>query len=247
MPQNDGTPCDDGLYCTIGDMCSAGMCKGMPNTCAPPGDVCMVGMCNEAMKSCVAVPGNDGMPCDDGNPCSAGEKCSAGTCVGGQPANNGAACDDANGCTAGTTCSNGTCGNPVSQIMACTNGDMCCPAACNFGNDNDCGFQFKATQVIDGLTVTCSSVVNNAMYTECDDLKAGGLYFPNGITCGPQWDMNTPSPYTDLPGFCQSLTGKTQFDVYYTCDVTQARAVWKMHVWSMTMDNGYSQHLRCYH
>ena len=137
MPVNDGTPCDDNLYCTVNDTCQSGMCSGVPNTCAPPGDVCKIGTCNEAMKTCVAVPGNDGAACDDGNPCTAGETCGAGNCVGGQPANNGMACDDADGCTMGTTCANGLCTNPTSAIAQCIDGDSCCPAGCQ-GNDDDC-------------------------------------------------------------------------------------------------------------
>src|SRR5262249_53159738 len=54
MPLNDGTPCDDNLYCTINDVCTNGQCQGVPNTCAAPGDVCMIGQCNEAMKTCTA-------------------------------------------------------------------------------------------------------------------------------------------------------------------------------------------------
>src|SRR5262249_59496402 len=85
QPKNDGTPCDDGLYCTINDKCMGGACKGQPNTCAAPGDVCMIGNCDEVLKKCTAVPGNDGAPCDDKNACTTGETCSAGKCGGGVP------------------------------------------------------------------------------------------------------------------------------------------------------------------
>jgi hypothetical protein len=137
MPLADGASCDDNLFCTVNDVCKAGACGGVPNTCAAPGDVCMIGTCNEAMKSCVAVPGNDGAACNDNNLCTSGEKCAAGKCLGGVPANNGMACDDGNACTGGTTCTNGTCANPQSQILQCLNGDGCCPAGCA-GNDGDC-------------------------------------------------------------------------------------------------------------
>jgi hypothetical protein len=137
-PKNDGAACDDGLYCTVQDKCSAGACSGVPNTCAAPGDVCMVGSCNEAQKSCVAVPGNDGNPCDDGNPCTVSEMCGAGKCKGGVPGNNGMACDDGDGCTAGTTCNAGSCGNAQSQIVQCIAGDSCCPAGCDKNTDSDC-------------------------------------------------------------------------------------------------------------
>ena len=55
------------------------------------------------------------------------------------------------------------------------------------------------------------------------------------------------SPYTDLQGFCQSLTNSPQFSVYYVCDFTKPRTTWMNHVWGTTMDNGYTQHVRCYY
>ncbi len=139
MPLNDGTPCNDGFFCTINDTCNNGMCAGVPNPCTPPGsDICMIGSCNEATDKCTSVPGNNGAACDDGNLCTSGETCSNGSCLGGVPANNGVACDDGNGCTGGTTCSNGQCVNPTSQIVACNAGDQCCPAGCAAMGDPDC-------------------------------------------------------------------------------------------------------------
>ena len=138
-PKNDGAPCDDSLFCTVNDVCMAGACQGVPNTCSNPVDAaCMVGSCNEAQKSCVAVPGNDGNPCDDGNPCTVSEMCGAGKCTGGVPGNEGLTCDDKDGCTGGTKCTSGVCGNPQSQIVQCVAGDMCCPAGCNSDSDTDC-------------------------------------------------------------------------------------------------------------
>jgi hypothetical protein len=137
MPLNDGTSCDDGLYCTVSDTCTAGSCKGAPNTCAAPGDVCKVGSCNEANDTCVAVPGNDGGACDDLNTCTSGEKCAAGLCVGGVPANNGVMCDDGNACTVNGVC-NAAGGCIGAQVVACTSGDGCCPAGCAFPADDDC-------------------------------------------------------------------------------------------------------------
>lgn len=136
MPQNDGTPCDDGLYCTITDACSSGICSGVPNTCAPPGDICLIGTCDENTNSCVAVPGNNGLACNDGSTCTAGEQCQNGACGMGAPANQGVACADADACTVNETCQNGACVGPL--IAACQNGDGCCPAGCNDVTDNDC-------------------------------------------------------------------------------------------------------------
>ncbi len=145
MPKNDGALCNDFLFCTTGDACVQGACKGVPNPCGAPNNPCMIGVCNEAQKTCVATPGNNGSACDDGNGCTAGETCSNGTCAGGMPANNGAACDDANGCTGGTTCVNGVCGNAQSNIVQCIDGDMCCPAGC--GADKDCLWYVPGVQL----------------------------------------------------------------------------------------------------
>ncbi len=136
MPLNDGAACDDGFYCTINDVCTAGVCGGVPNTCAAPGDVCLIGTCNENTDSCVAVPGNNGGACNDNSTCTAGETCNAGVCGGGAPANQGGACDDKNACTSGDSCANGACvGAPV---VACQNGDGCCPPGCDLASDDDC-------------------------------------------------------------------------------------------------------------
>src|SRR5262249_22811127 len=98
MTLADGTPCDDGLFCTIADACSAGVCKGAPNQCAPPGTPCQIGVCNEALKTCQPGIAPDGTACMSGNTCVTGETCLTGKCQGGQPTNNGNACSDGNGC-----------------------------------------------------------------------------------------------------------------------------------------------------
>src|SRR5262249_1181129 len=85
MPQADGSPCGDGLYCTINDVCTAGKCGGVPNPCAPPNNTCQVGVCSEALKSCTVTVAPNGTACDDGSNCTTGEKCMNGNCVNGQP------------------------------------------------------------------------------------------------------------------------------------------------------------------
>lgn len=109
-PNADGFACDDGLFCTINEICNNGMCGGgIPLPCAPPGG-CFVSTCDEVTDSCTAVPGNDGASCDDGSPCTAGTTCLAGACGNGVPANDGMACNDGTSCTVGEFCSAGVCG-----------------------------------------------------------------------------------------------------------------------------------------
>lgn len=137
MPQNDGTFCDDGQYCTVNDTCQAGTCTGSPNPCGAPADICMIAACDEINDTCSAAPGNDGAMCNDGNICTMSETCAMGKCGGGAPANQGVACDDKNACTTGEICNNGACSGG-SQIVACASNDGCCPAGCTNLNDADC-------------------------------------------------------------------------------------------------------------
>ena len=129
------TPCDDGAYCTVGDVCDAGICHGTARDCSALDDDCNDGVCNETADDCVAAPKADGTSCDDGNACTHADECTAGVCAGDDavscPANecqnpgacnpltglcgaptpkaNGAACDDGNACTETDTCLAGVC------------------------------------------------------------------------------------------------------------------------------------------
>ncbi len=173
-------------------------------------------------------------------------------------------------CGPGTTCINGACaascgqGSTLCSQGADGGGSYCAVLPSDNANCGKCGavcggamfckngacqskFQFQLSQTIDGQIVKCSSVNNaNVLYTECDDLQEAGFYFPNGITCGPMWSM-TNSSYSDTVGFCKSLTGTAKMEAYYTCSNTTTRATWKANVWGTTMDNGYTQHVRCYY
>lgn len=143
-PKNDGAQCEDGFFCTINDVCNAGVCGGSPNPCGSPSDVCLVSSCNEVKDTCDAVPGNNGAACDDNSACTTGEVCGNGVCGGGAPANNGAACNDKNACTTGEVCANGGCGGGAA-VVACQNGDGCCPQGCDVNSDDDCGGTVYAT------------------------------------------------------------------------------------------------------
>jgi hypothetical protein len=54
---NDGSPCDDGNFCTGGEKCASGQCVG-------------------------GQPANNGVACDDKNGCTGGTTCINGTCGG---------------------------------------------------------------------------------------------------------------------------------------------------------------------
>src|SRR5262249_15504766 len=45
--QPDGSACDDGLFCTVNDTCTAGACGGAARDCSAFADQCHEGTCNE--------------------------------------------------------------------------------------------------------------------------------------------------------------------------------------------------------
>ncbi|NQY91832.1 MAG: hypothetical protein HRT46_09255, partial [Deltaproteobacteria bacterium] len=75
--------CDDGAFCTTGEICTAGVCGGGSLTdCSGEDDQCNTGTCNETSNSCEGVASNEGGGCDDGDPTTSNDVCTAGTCSG---------------------------------------------------------------------------------------------------------------------------------------------------------------------
>jgi uncharacterized protein (TIGR03382 family) len=125
-------PCDDGLRCTSGDVCTAGACHGTPLSC--PADAChQASSCDPTIGSCrPAANKPDGTACDDGDKCTANDACTGGACAGapvacpGADACNAARCDPSQGCQLdrkadGTACDDGD---------KCTRDDACLAGAC---------------------------------------------------------------------------------------------------------------------
>ena len=142
VPAADGTSCDDGQFCTIGDRCQSGLCKGgAPNPCGTTD--CLEGVCNEELQSCTLASRPDGLPCKtDDDLCISGAACQAGACIGDvkdcrfadgvdecnngvcdpktggcttAPGNEGAACHDDGQCTDAQTCFKGKCQGGVKR------------------------------------------------------------------------------------------------------------------------------------
>jgi hypothetical protein len=77
----DNVACDDGLFCTVGELCTNGVCGGgLPNKCNA--DACSVGTCDEAQKTCQLSPAPDGSACELDDPCTVSATCKQGTCIG---------------------------------------------------------------------------------------------------------------------------------------------------------------------
>ncbi len=108
----NGNECDDGLFCTVGDTCSAGACTGTAsNTCdlAPEPWSCQSVACDEATKTCSLTPLPAGTECVASDPCVVGATCGA----------------------------NGLCTGPVNDCFFAPVPDACHVAVCN-SNSGEC-------------------------------------------------------------------------------------------------------------
>jgi subtilisin-like proprotein convertase family protein len=80
----DGSDCEDGLFCTTGDTCNAGVCQaGGPLDCAEgDDDPCLVAACDEADDSCSTATAPNGTACITTDICSSNAICQNGICQG---------------------------------------------------------------------------------------------------------------------------------------------------------------------
>jgi hypothetical protein len=93
-----GAPCDDGLFCTVNDLCDASLqCVGTQRVCPDDGNSCTDDACSESVRACENTP-VPGRPCDDGLFCTESDLCNGGGQCSGPPRN----CDDGDACTIDT-------------------------------------------------------------------------------------------------------------------------------------------------
>ena len=74
-PVADKTTCNDNLYCTVNDQCTAGKCGGAPRDCTSGAAVCQVASCNDVTNTCVYTDEPTGTACDDGDACTQDDRC----------------------------------------------------------------------------------------------------------------------------------------------------------------------------
>jgi hypothetical protein len=155
---NDSATCDDGLYCTVEDRCTAGVCKGIRRNCEDNvacngssecdeiNDACSTGenqcgangFCNVDTGTCAStcagclVGGvcfaNGNGPA--GNPCLVCDTARSGTAF---SPTAGTTCDDGLFCTVEDTCTGGVC---TGTARRCEDGIACNGISeCDEGND----------------------------------------------------------------------------------------------------------------
>ena len=107
--QPAGTLCDDGLSCTIGEICDGG-------------------------GRCIGQVQPAGTACDDGNSCTGPDVCdAAGLCVGQGQADPGTSCDDGSLCTTGDVCVTTGPGTVACRgaLKSCDDGNLCTQDTCD--------------------------------------------------------------------------------------------------------------------
>jgi len=201
-PVADGTPCDDGFFCTLDDACTSGVCVGA-------GDPCPANrFCNEGTDACdeCQVAGD----CDDVVTCT-DDVCVAGTCV--------YTVNDANCPDDGAYC-NGT--EFCDAVLDCQSTGDPCPALqlCNESNDT-CGVCLVDGDCDDGVVCTDDTCVGGgcqytANQSNCPDDGA----FCNGTEfCDPLLDCQSSGDPCQANEFCNETTDACdQCQVDADCD-----------------------------
>lgn len=147
----NNTPCDDGVFCTVNDLCVGGECTaGTERECTAP-DECHLSTCSEADKECVVTEKPDGALCDDGDLCTSTSTCLTGVCVGGGGCQsdecNTSTCDPAVGCVTVPNAAGTPCGNTFCSTGQCDGTGKCGLVALNVGAPCDDGLFCTANEV----------------------------------------------------------------------------------------------------
>jgi DNA-binding beta-propeller fold protein YncE len=165
QPKPDGTGCEDGNACTIGDVCRSGACVGTSLSC-DDGNVCTDDSC-DPVGGCVHT--SNSLPCDDGNVCTGPDTCAGGICSGAP-----IGCDDGNVCTddacdAASGCVHTYNTAPCDDGQACTGPDMCARGICS-GAPLGCDDGNACT---DDACDAASGCVHTNNTAPCDDADPG--------------------------------------------------------------------------
>ncbi|MDP6946387.1 MAG: hypothetical protein QF464_19720, partial [Myxococcota bacterium] len=196
----DGVSCDDHAPCTEGDVCTAGVCGGLPRSCDDE-NPCTEDTCDpkEAESPCLHTL-VEGL-CDDGDFCTVDDTCTDSGCVGvptdcsamdgdcavGQcdPSNgacltvlseDGSTCDDGDFCTSEDTCQAGAC---AGSLTDCSHIDSVCGT----------GYCEPETGACVALLINeggaCDDNNPNTAFDTCVDGECVCLPQCEGKACGP--------------------------------------------------------------
>lgn len=186
-----GTPCSDAIPCTTGDLCSDGICKGVPqDTLCSDGNLCTLDTC-VAGAGCKITP-LSGTTCDDQDDCTVGDTCTAGACSGSVSP----ACVDADndGSPASSDCDDLEPGIHPGAAELCDGIDNNCTG----GIDEGCG---ECASSPDGTPCTPDS--NSCTTDICQAGSCSHTALPDGSPCSDTDACTTSDQCTS--GICQGV------------------------------------------
>ena len=192
--ENNEAPCEDGMFCTVGEQCEGGLCAGsVPMTC-DDFNPCTDDSCDESGDQCLFVPNS--ADCDDGNICTTDDACSNGECEPGGQVD----CSDGDNCTVDSCDPAGGCEH---AMVDCDDGDPCTADSCNsmtaecVHTVKDCDDSNPCTTDSCGGGGACEHVNNTSacndgnVCTTGDQCQGGVCVGPVPLTC------NDGNPCTD--------------------------------------------------
>ena len=183
-------PCDDNNSCTLGDICTQGVCLGAPMNCNDSNsctdDSCSAGSCQHS---------NNTSSCDDGNICTTGDQCLSGLCSASGSLN----CDDNNACTNDSCDMSSGCahtllpGAQCDENADCTGGKVCnlcqCVQPCSTDEECDDSDVCNGVEICQGgfcaagIAPNCADT-NTCTSDSCDPaLGCVHTTLPNGTAC----------------------------------------------------------------
>jgi hypothetical protein len=183
VPDEEGVPCEDGLFCSVNDSCLSGICEsGTENDCGMTPGQCMELTCNETSQTCSETASAPGAACQDpNNLCMKGGTCNNGLCTGGTPEDcfftpvpddcHVAECNPQNGQCEPVAGNEGQACVDLNDL--CTPGKTCASGLCQGGAALDCTYLTQGCNlgVCDTNNGQCTTQnLNNG--DPCDDLSA---------------------------------------------------------------------------
>jgi hypothetical protein len=177
---NNTAACDDGLFCTVTDVCSSGACAGSGNPCTAP-DVC-----SELLDACVGCL--VAADCEDGNPCTDDVCDAAGGC---QNPYNTAPCDDGLFCTLADVCSAGACvgsGDRCPGQVCNEDANTCVDAEASLSVENGYLFPGAVGSVVVGGTIAGFNTFGVTIYVEL--VSRAGNVGTVSFTAAPPSDVS---------------------------------------------------------
>ncbi|MBT4165679.1 hypothetical protein HOE04_01425 [archaeon] len=174
----NGLSCDDGLFCSVSDVCGNGVCGGSSRDCSSFNDQCNDGVCDDVLNLCKADAKVNGLDCDDEVDCTVEDKCSFGDCKGRVDDNE---CEDWESCNPVSDCGQVTCSSCKecdSWLSGCDYNE--CHNECDWGDG--CYFDSKFGENCVSLVDGCSSVDSCEDYSseECVSDLCGKAPSSNG-------------------------------------------------------------------